>query len=73
MKLGGSSLDPSMLWPLLVMAIAFTALFVWLVLLRTETEIAERRIRSLRLTTALVAAGRGARGDEVPSLSRLAG
>src|SRR5215813_8175552 len=62
MKLGGSSLDPSMLWPLLVMAIAFTALFVWLVLLRTETEIAERRIRGLRLTTAMIAAGRGAGG-----------
>jgi heme exporter protein C len=62
-----------MLWPLLVMAIAFTALFVWLVLLRTETEIAERRIRALRLTTAMTAAGRGIRRDELPVLGRLAG
>ena len=73
MKLGGSALDPSMLLPLLVMAIAFTALFVWLVLLRTETEIAERRIRALCLTTAMVAAGRGAGGEKVPRLRRLAG
>src|SRR5438874_10092305 len=61
MKLGGSTLDPLMLWPLLVMAIAFTGLFVWLVLLRTETEIAERRIRGLRLVTAMDA-GRGGSG-----------
>ena len=73
MKLGGSSLDPSILWPLLVMAVAFTALFVWLVLLRTETEIAERRIRALRLATAMAASGRGAGGDDTPGLERLAG
>ena len=34
-KLGGSTLDSSMLVPLLAMAVAFTALFAWLVLLRT--------------------------------------
>jgi heme exporter protein C len=73
MKLGGSSLDPSILWPLLVMAVAFTALFVWLVLLRTETEIAERRIRALRLATAMAASGRGAGGDDASGLERLAG
>jgi heme exporter protein C len=64
-RLGGAALDPSMLWPLLIMAVAFTALFVWLVLLRTETEIAERRIRSLRLATAITA-GR----DEAPQLEQ---
>jgi heme exporter protein C len=64
-RLGGAALDPSMLWPLLIMAVAFTALFVWLVLLRTETEIAERRIRSLRLATAMTA-GR----DEAPQLEQ---
>jgi heme exporter protein C len=66
MKLGGSTLDPSMLWPLLLMAVAFTALFVWLVLLRTETEIAERRIRAQRLTTAMAARHGDAPGLEQP-------
>jgi heme exporter protein C len=61
MRLGGSTLDPSMLWPLLLMTVAFTALFVWLVLIRTETEIAERRIRVLRLAAAIEA-----RHDKLP-------
>jgi heme exporter protein C len=46
---GGSAMDTSMLVPLLVMAGAYTALFVALVLLRTETEMDERRIRALQL------------------------
>src|SRR3546814_16595960 len=62
-RMDGPSLDPAMLWPLLLMAVAFTALFAWLVLLRTETEIAERRIRALRLANALAA-----RRDAVPGL-----
>jgi heme exporter protein C len=66
MKLGGSTLDPSMLWPLLLMAVAFTALFVWLVLLRTESEIAERRIRALRLATVMAARRGEAPGLEQP-------
>jgi len=65
MKLGGSTLDSSMLYPLLLMAVAFTALFAWLVLLRTETEIAERRIRALRLATAMAA-----RRGETPGLEQ---
>ena len=44
MKLGGPSIDPSILMPLLVMAVAFLLLFVLLVLLRTETEIDRRRL-----------------------------
>lgn len=66
-KLGGPALDPAMLWPLLVMAVAFTALFTWLVLLRTETEIAERRIRALRLATAMAARRDGATAVEQPA------
>jgi heme exporter protein C len=66
MKLGGSTLDSSMLFPLLLMAVAFTALFAWLVLLRTETEIAERRIRALRLATAMAARRGEAPGLEQP-------
>jgi heme exporter protein C len=66
MKLGASTLDPSMLWPLLLMAVAFTALFVWLALLRTETEIVERRIRARRLTTVMAARRGAAPGLEQP-------
>ncbi|MDH5771746.1 MAG: heme ABC transporter permease, partial [Rhodospirillaceae bacterium] len=31
-KMGGSSIHPSMLWPLLIMAIAFKAYYVWVLL-----------------------------------------
>jgi heme exporter protein C len=55
-----------MLWPLLLMAVAFTALFVWLVLLRTETEIAERRIRAQRLAHSMAERRGDAPGLEQP-------
>lgn len=48
-KMGGPSVDPSMLWPLLLMALAFKFLFVFLVLLRLKTEIALRRISVRRM------------------------
>ncbi len=44
MRLGGPSIDPSILYPLLAMALAQLLLFVTLVLLRTETEIDRRRL-----------------------------
>jgi len=49
-RLGGPTIDPSMLWPLLVMAIAFTLLFVLLHLLAMRAEILRRRVRALHLT-----------------------
>jgi heme exporter protein C len=51
-RMGGPSIDPSMLWPLLIMGIAFTAYFVTVVLLRVRSEIAARKIQTLRLTQA---------------------
>ena len=45
-RLDGPAIHPSLLWPLLVMALAFLLLFVVLVLLRTETEIARRRLET---------------------------
>jgi len=51
-RIGGPSIDPSMLWPLLIMALAFTAYFVTVVLLRVRSEIAARKIQMLRLTQA---------------------
>jgi heme exporter protein C len=44
MKLGGPSIHPAILTPLLVMALALTLLYVVLVLLRTDTEIDRRRL-----------------------------
>jgi len=47
--LGGSAIDTSFLWPLLIMALGYTMLFLWLWLLRMRTEIFDRRARSLML------------------------
>ena len=44
MKLGGPSIHPAILAPLLVMALALGLLYVVLVLLRTDTEIDRRRL-----------------------------
>jgi heme exporter protein C len=46
MKLGGPAIHPSILTPLLVMAVALTLLYVLLVLMRTETEIDRRRLET---------------------------
>jgi len=51
-RMGGSTIDPSMLWPLLVMAVAFTCLFFTLHLMAMRTEILRRRIRTMRLMAA---------------------
>jgi len=46
MRLGGPSIDPSLLYPLLWMMATFALLFVLLVLLRTDTEIDRRRLEA---------------------------
>jgi heme exporter protein C len=48
-RLGGPTIDPSMLWPLLVMALGFTFFFVTLLLLRMRTALIAAKIRTLRL------------------------
>lgn len=52
MRLDGPSIHPSMLWPLLVMALAFTLLFVTLHLMATRNEILRRRLRRLTILAA---------------------
>ena len=52
LRMGGSTIDGSMLWPLLVMALAFTMLFAVLHLLAMRNEILRRRIRTMRLMAA---------------------
>ena len=49
-RVGGPSIDPSMLWPLLLMAAGFTLLFVLLHLIAMRAEIVRRRVRSMQLT-----------------------
>lgn len=48
-KMGGPAIDPAMLWPLLTMALAFKGYYVIVVLLRIKSEIADAKIRNLRL------------------------
>src|SRR6266849_5768058 len=52
MRMGGPSLDLSMLMPLVVMALAFTLLFVTLHLAAMRNEILRRRVRTLMLIQA---------------------
>src|ERR1700720_2918614 len=49
LRLGGSTIHPTILVPLLIMAVAFTLLFVTLHLSAMRNEILRRRVRTLRL------------------------
>ena len=48
-RAGGPAIHASMLTPLLLMALAFKAYYVWVVLIRIRAEIAAGKIRSARL------------------------
>lgn len=48
-KMGGSSIDTSILWPLLVMGLAYTFLFLALHLMSMRSEIAARKLRNLQI------------------------
>ncbi|KIZ40574.1 MULTISPECIES: heme ABC transporter permease [Rhodopseudomonas] len=52
MRIGGSTLDKAFLIPLLVMAVAFSLLFVTLHLAAMRNEILRRRIRTLQMLQA---------------------
>jgi len=52
LRMGGSAIDPSILIPLLVMAVAFTLLFVTLHLAAMRNEILRRRVRTMQLLQA---------------------
>ena len=49
MRFGGPTMDTAYLWPLLIMALAYTVLFMSLWLIRMRTEILVRRARTLML------------------------
>ncbi len=59
-RLGGSAIAPSILWPLIIMALAFTCLFFTLHLAAMRNEILRRRVRTMRLMQAQELAEAGA-------------
>ena len=60
MRLGGPAIHPTILIPLLVMALAFMLLFVTLHIAAMRNEILRRRVRRLMLMQAQTAPGSGA-------------
>src|SRR5262249_59242764 len=52
LRIGGPTLDRAFLIPLLMMAVAFTVLFVTLLLAAMRNEILRRRVRSLQIMQA---------------------
>ncbi|MFQ5953637.1 MAG: heme ABC transporter permease [Kiloniellales bacterium] len=52
LRLDGPTIHASMLWPLIIMALAFKMYFVSVLILRVRSEIAARKLRSVRLQQA---------------------
>ncbi len=48
-KMGGPSIDASMLWPLLLMTVAYTTYYLWVLLIRIRAEIIGNKIRIARM------------------------
>jgi heme exporter protein C len=55
--MGGPTLDRAFLIPLLVMAVAFTLLFVTLLMAAMRNEILRRRVRALQMMQARAFSG----------------
>jgi heme exporter protein C len=51
-RMDGPTIDPSLLWPLLIMALGYLLLFQTLLLVRMRTALNERKARALRLAAA---------------------
>jgi heme exporter protein C len=49
MRLGGSTIHPALLTPLLVMALAYTSLFLWLHIKAMRAEILRRRVDAMTM------------------------
>jgi heme exporter protein C len=50
MRMGGPTIHPAILTPLLVMAAAYTVLFLWLHLKAMRAEILRRRVETMMMT-----------------------
>jgi heme exporter protein C len=57
MRLGAPTIHPSLLWPLLVMALGMTVLFLALHLKAMRNEVLRRRVKALRTFEVQVGAG----------------
>jgi heme exporter protein C len=57
LRLGGSTIHPSILMPLITMIVAFTLLFLTLHLAAMRNEILRRRVRTMLMMQADAAAG----------------
>ncbi|GAA0595677.1 heme ABC transporter permease [Paenochrobactrum glaciei] len=68
-RMGGSTIDPSMLYPLLVMAAGFTTLFFTLHLMAMRNEIWRRRVAAMRKMAARNADARPARSQAAPQVA----
>ncbi|HEY1735713.1 MAG TPA: heme ABC transporter permease [Methylovirgula sp.] len=66
-RLGGPTIAPALLWPLLIMALAFTFLFVTLHLMAIRNEILRRRIRRLSMLAASAGEGGMVNGTLEPA------
>ena len=66
-RMGGPTIAPELLWPLLVMALAFTLLFLTLHLMAIRNEILRRRIA--RLTMIAAAEGDALAGRLTPGIA----
>ena len=51
-RLGGPTIAPSLLWPLIVMALAFTLLFLTLHLMAIRNEVLRRRVARVTMLAA---------------------
>ena len=69
LRLGGPSIDKSLLLPLLVMAVGFTLLFGWLLLLRMRTALNERKARALSLYSQPAERGHESTAAGAPGLA----
>ncbi len=47
-RMDGPSIHPSMLWPLLFMAIGYTLFYVWVLIIRIDADVTAGKIRALR-------------------------
>jgi heme exporter protein C len=56
-RLGGPTIHPAILMPLMIMALAFTLLFITLQVMAMRNEILRRRVRTLRLLRVQAAPG----------------
>jgi heme exporter protein C len=51
-KLDGPAIHPSMLTPLLLMAVGYTAFYFWVLFIRTRAELNDNKVRALRIRQA---------------------